>query len=163
MDIFNRFVKISLLIIAAIVAIFILVFVLFCLIISPPMPSKSSLEKELIKNVSTLTEVVQSLKDPNYKNILITDWNTNPLDKTIVIPSSINEATATQIRNLFKHLKYQAIAKENNYILFQKWSSIRADSGILYLYDGAGPNSNTGKFATLEKLSIEGWYYYIER
>ena len=97
--------------------------------------------------------------------IIIKDYLCKTED-TILRPDNQSKAVGNnEVDRALKvlwHQGYEVIAKDENSIIFQKWSNLDSGKGIVYIIDNHYP---TIQFLTsLAPLSEagEGWYYYEE-
>jgi len=167
----NNKVKIPL-IIGITVVVLALIAVIICNLSFLSAVQKDTMEKELTKNMESITAIIAYAQTFGNQDVDITDtdyiysdsksWHTIYVssDTDVGEPVTVTDANVLDTLDyLFKQCHYQNINKSGNTIYLQRWAAIRYKSaGIAYSLNGEEPKID---YATkIEPLSEKDWYYY---
>lgn len=172
----NNKVKIPLIIGITVVALALIAVIIYYSVIlsafAPAAVSKDAMEKELTKNMESITAIIAYAQTFGNQDVDITDtdyiysdsksWHTIYVssDTDVGEPVTVTDANVLDTLDyLFKQCHYQNINKSGNTIYLQRWAAIRYKSaGIAYSLNGEEPKID---YATkIEPLSEKDWYYY---
>jgi len=74
-----------------------------------------------------------------------------------------NEDVGEAVLFLFQQESYRGVTKVENFIIFQRWSTLDSGSGMVYSIDRSVPNENIFPYLVeLESLPVAGWYFYVD-
>jgi len=134
---------------------------------SIPTITKKENERQFLKNEQILSDITVYFKNLGYGYILIKSSdkcdtlyvasNTATMGERISID---NDKIENDINTLFKNNGYLLIEKGNNYVRFAVSGLLGHSGGYLYSLDRSIPISF--KVSSLDKLSKDGWYWYVE-
>ena len=167
----NNKVKIPL-IIGITVVVLALIAVIICNLSFLSAVQKDTMEKELTKNMESITAIIAYAQTFGDQNVYIADsdyinsdsksWHTiyvssgNAVGEPVTVTDTNILAT---LDYLFKQCHYQDISKSGNTIYFQRWAAIRYRSaGIAYSLNGEPPKIDYS--TAIEPLLEKDWYYY---
>ena len=146
--------------------------IVFMIYLSITFPSETYIVNKLIRNESDFIEIVNFFKECGYEELSISYFakniKTHALDTNemghFIYPDEItlDEGTMKQFKRFFKKYGHRSITKKINNVSFLRGTNLRYGSGVLYLIEGDIP-INDCEFHELKKLSLNNWYYYVEK
>lgn len=161
-------IKIILIIFTGLIFFFLIGIIAITLIFYEPHSAKR-IESEFLKYQDNIVEITNYLIKNQYDNIYISDT----MESGMCFAYNKDEALGRiggnmaignidieeKINYLFQECNYQMIEKNNNVIIFQRWSNIGVNSGgLVYVINGEYPQIQF--ISKCEPLEYEGWYYY---
>jgi len=135
----------------------------------PPRNVVVAMERYFQRNneqIHTVVDYFVELGDRYNTNHISTSTMHTMRDGTIFVASEHGhiaiecEVALDAINHLFTS-GFNVIAFTNNYIQFQRWSTLNMGWGVLYLFAGDEPYTHpTTNLTLLSSLSEDGWYFY---
>ena len=127
-------------------------------------PDRAKIEEMLSEDLSDYEMIVEFLNGENYSSIMIgkEEIAKNQMKTLIAEGGDVkiqNTDVEETIRRLFNGRKCYYISKRNGYASFEIWKFFDESRGIVY-YLGDIADLSISYITNIEKLSIDGWYYY---
>jgi hypothetical protein len=139
-------------------------------------PSKNRLQNDLRRNEELFIEIIEFFMTSEYESFEVRLDITYQIGRIIassydrleggfiVGEVKLDEDIIIKFEYLFNNLNYRRVVKENNYVMFHRWSNMQKGTGILYMFDGDRPiNHETRIFTRLDGLYLPNWFYYEEQ
>lgn len=131
------------------------------------MPSTTKIEHLLKTNCDQLSYVSKYMLELQYSFVR---WDATERDKLTYYYEQnnggigkgvveIDDPMLSENMNKLQNAKFEHIIKENNYIMFVKWSSLDSSCGLVYCQDDR-PNMNGNGEISIKELGLNHWYYY---
>jgi len=144
--------------------------IVFMIYLSITFPSEADIVNKLLRNESDFSSIVNFFEECGFQKLSISYQNFTisaySLDKDVTGKSigeiNLDEKTLKQFKRFFKKYGHRSITKKINNVSFLRGTNLRYGSGVLYLIEGDTP-INDCEFHELKKLSINNWYYYVEK
>jgi len=144
-------------------------FLLWALLFAPPWQGYNQMQRSFNRNQEAIIVVRDYLLSRNEPFLRydqrLRDGNGLMRTRDISLSSytTFTNEEARDAMNLLLRRGYRSIEKENDFIVFERWSRGNVSIGIMYSANRSLPTVHTlprVPVTRLEYLSEEGWFYY---